>query len=112
MNKDLGSGFVLKIVSSEESKDDVYDIVLYSYNKILFAISKKCFGRKSALYWFDTAYNQLKKIIIVADTIKENKGTDDEQFLTNWLSELLKFWGTDNDLYKKLKKVVSDYLNI
>lgn len=111
MNKDLGSGFMLKIVSIEEDKDNgIYDVVLYRYNKRLFAISNNCYGSKSALYWFDMDYNQLKKIIIMADTIKESKGTGDEQFFYNWLMELLKFWGTDNDLYKKLKQVVLDYL--
>lgn len=112
MNKDLGSDFMLKIVSSEEGKDNgIYDIVLYRYNKRLFAISNNCYGSKSALYWLDTDYVQLKKIIIMADTIKESKGTDDEQFFYDWLMELLKFWGTDVDLYKKLKHIISDYLN-
>lgn len=112
MNKDLGSGFVVKIVSSDEGKDNgVYDVVLYRYNKRLFDISNNCYGRKSALYWFDVDYVQLKKIIIMADTIKENKGTEDEQFFTNWLMELLKFWGTDIDLYKKLKQTIFDYIN-
>ena len=47
----------------------------------------------------------------MAGTIKESKGTGDEQFFYDWLMELLKFWGTDNGLYKKLKQVVLDYLN-
>ena len=47
----------------------------------------------------------------MADTIKDSKGTEDEQFFIDWLMELLKFWGTDNDLYKRLKKVIFEYLD-
>lgn len=112
MNKDLGSGFAVKIVSSDKDNDNgIYDVVLYRGNKRLFSISSGCYGRKSALYWFDVAYVQLKKILIMADTIKENKGTGDEQFFYDWLIELLKYWGSDNELYKKLKQVILDYLN-
>lgn len=112
MNKDLGSDFVLKILNAiEGNKIGTYDVVLYRYNKRLFTISSECYGRKSAMYWFTADYTQLKKILIMADTIKDSKGTEDEQFFIDWLMELLKFWGTDNDLYNNLKKVIFDYLD-
>lgn len=111
MKKDLGSGFVVKAISKRGENTDIYDVVLYRDDKILLVINTNCYGSKSALYWFNISYIQLKKIIIMADTIKESKGTGDEQFFYDWLMELLKYWGIDNDLYKKLKQVVFDYLN-
>lgn len=111
MNKDLGSGFAIKIVGEEGNDIGIYDLVLYRYNKRLFTVSSRCYSRKTALYWYNIDYIQLKKIIIMADTVKDSKGTEDEQFFIDWLMELLKFWGTDNDLYNKLKKVIFDYLD-
>lgn len=69
------------------------DIILAKDGKDLVALSQGCYGEKSIKYWFNKHYNQLKRVVIMADTIKDTKGTENEMFFREWLKDLCVYWG-------------------
>lgn len=111
LSSEVGRGFTLTVVDmGTKGVFDLYDIVLFRNGSYAVSISKGCVGEKSAEYHFNVCFNQLKKIMIMADTVDDTLGTADEKFFKEWLNELIQFWGTEAIIYKYLRKTFADYL--
>lgn len=98
MKKEIISGVVLySSVSTKNGTikgDLIYcgDIILAKDGKELVTLSHGCYGERNTKYWFNKNYNQLKRVVIMADTIKEAKGTKNEMFFREWLKDLCAYW--------------------
>lgn len=99
MKKEIIPGVVL--YSSISTKNDTMkgdlihcgDIILAKDGKELVTLSHGCYGEDAIKFCFNKHYNQLKRVVIMADTIKDNKGTENEMFFREWLKDLCAFWG-------------------
>lgn len=99
MKKEIIPGVVLysnKSTKNGTIKGDLIycgDIILAKDGKELVTLSHGCYGERATKYWFNKNYNQLKRVVIMADTIKEAKGTENEMFFREWLKDLCAYWG-------------------
>lgn len=99
MKKEIIPGVVLySSISTKNGTtkgDLIYcgDIVLAKDGEELVTLSHGCYGERATKYWFNKNYNQLKRVVIMADTIKETKGTENERFFRGWLKDLCAYWG-------------------